>query len=361
MAKKKQAKKQKFKVSLVELSSFARQFVTMFDSGVPIHQALEFYADGDPNDLGEVIREVGKKVATGTSMSHAMSQFPKIFSPVFIGLVAAGERTGELSTMLHNLTNLLEEEARISNKVKSALTYPFFLMLVSFSVACVFMYVIMPALEPMLQGMGVTPPWPTQVLIFFGQFLRHPLTITGAPTLVFLLWWKGGDLMDLARAHPVMGEKLDWLPIQIPVVGNVYRRITLARVLFTMSTTIEAGISLTSALQMAYSVTSNRFFQRAIDKTRAGIADGETLAESMSKADGMFPDGLVQMISVGEETACLSSVLTKTAEMYSEDCQNRIDTAVQLLEPIMLFGMGMVSGFLVMAAMLPIVKMIESL
>lgn len=354
------AKEKKYKVTLHDLSIFSRQLVTMFDAGVALHEALDFYAEGEPGDLGLIIREVATKISGGVSLSHAFRSYPKIFSPVFCGLVQAGERTGELSTMLHNLTNLLEEENRLSTKIRSALTYPAFLVLVSFAVACIFMYVIMPALEPMLMGLGVRPPWPTQVLILMGTVIRHPVTIIGVPTVFLTIFFKGGEWLELARKNPKIGERLDWIPMNLPIIGDLFRRITLARVLFTIATTIEAGLSLTSAIDMGRSVTANVFFQRALDGARAGISDGDSLAESLQRT-GIFPEGMVQMIAIGEETASLSQVLSKTAEMYSEDASHRLETSVQLMEPILLFGMGIVSGFLVLAAILPLVKMIDSL
>lgn len=353
-------KKKKYKVALHQLSLFTRQFVTMLDAGVPIQRALEFYAEGDPSDLGDIIDEVCSEVGTGMSLSACFRKFPNIFSPVFIGLVQAGEKTGELSTMLHSLAELLEQENKLLSRLRSAITYPIFLALVSFGVGCVFMYVIIPALEPMLAGLGVAPPLPTRILMFIGHFIRHPLVLTGAPTLAVLTWLLGPKLLARMRENPKMGERLDWLPLNIPIFGDLYRRITLARVLFTVATTIDSGMTLTTAIDMGRSVTSNVFFQRALAEARQEMAEGEPLAEALGRT-GMFPDALVQMIAIGEETASLGQVLGRVSVMYGDDAGNRMEMAVQLLEPFMLFGMGVVSAFLVLAAILPLVNMIDAL
>jgi len=354
------AKKKKYKVSLHQLSSFTRQFVTMLDAGVPIQRALEFYSQGDPTSLGEIIDDVCTSVSSGMSLSSSFAKYPKVFSPVFLGLTQSGEKTGELSRMLGRLANLLEQEDRLLSKIKSAITYPFFLALVSFSVGCIFMYVIIPALEPMLTGLGVQPPLPTQILMTIGRVVRNPLFLVGVPASLVLAWLFGPAILDRLRQHPVAGEYLDWIPMHMPILGELYQRITLARVLFTISTTIESGLTLTLAVDLGRAVTDNRFFQRALEKTRKHLNEGESLGESLT-ASGVFPPGLVQMLSIGEETASLGTVMNSTANMYAEDAAYRMETAVQLMEPLMLFTMGIIAGFLVLAAILPLVKMIDSL
>lgn len=332
----------------------------MIDAGVPIQRALEFYAQGDPTDLGEVIDEVCTSVSSGMSLSGCMSKYPKVFTPVFLGLVQSGEKTGELSKMMSRLANLLEQEDRLMSKMRSAITYPIFLALVAFSVGCIFMYVIIPALEPMLTGLGVQPPLPTQILMTIGRFIRHPATLVGVPFGLLLLIFLGPPLLERMRKHEVWGERLDWIPMNLPIIGELYQRITLARVLFTISTTIESGLTLLTALSLGKAVTSNRFFQRALDVTHKHLSDGESFGEALAASE-VFPDVLVQMLAIGEETASLGPVMATTANMYGEDAAHRMETAVQLMEPIMLFTMGIVSAFLVLAAILPLVKMIDSL
>ena len=354
------SRKKTYKVSLHQLSSFTRQFVTMLNAGVPIQRALEFYSEGDPTDLGEVIDQVCTSVSSGVSLSVSMAKFPKVFTPVFLGLVQSGEKTGELSKMMERLANLLEQEDRLMSKLRSAITYPIFLGLVSFSVGCIFMYVIIPALEPMLNRLGVQPPLPTQILMAIGRIIRHPVTLVGVPFSLVLLFFLGPPLLERMRKHEVWGERLDWIPMHLPVLGELYQRITLARVLFTISTTIESGLTLLTAITLGRAVTTNRFFRRALDITHNRLSDGENFGEALA-ASGVFPDVLVQMLAIGEETASLGPVMASTANMYGEDAAHKMETAVQLMEPIMLFTMGIVAGFLVLAAILPLVKMIDSL
>lgn len=353
-------KKKKYKVDLHQLSCFVRQFVTMLDSGVPIQRALEFYAEGDTTDLGDIIEDISFEIGSGMQLSHSFRKYPSVFSQVFCGLIQAGEKTGELSPMLHSLAELLEQESKLLSRVKSAITYPIFLGLVSFAVGCVFMYVIIPALEPMLAGLGVAPPLPTRILMLMGKVIRNPLVIVGCPLMAALIWFMGPTALERLRQIPPWGERLDWLPLNIPIIGDLYRRITLARVLFTTATTIESGLTLTTAIDMGRSVTSNVFFQRALKGVREDIEDGEALAEALSHSN-MFPDSVVQMISIGEETASLGNVMGKIAKFYGDEAGNRMELAVQLMEPIMLFCMGMVSAFLVLAAILPLVNMIDAL
>ncbi|MBS2036545.1 type II secretion system F family protein [bacterium] len=354
------AREKKYKVSLHHLASFARQFVTMLNGGVPILRALEFYSEGDPSDLGEIISQVCNNVNSGMSLHASFSKYPKVFTPVFLGLVKSGEKTGELTKMLSRLATLLEQEDHLMSRIRSAVTYPFFLALVSFTVGCIFMYVIIPAIEPLLTGLGVEPPWPTKVLILLGKIIRHPATLIGVPSLLVLTWFLGPTVLENARKHPVWGERLDWLPMNIPIVSDLYQRITLARILYSMATTLDSGLNILNALDLGASVTDNRYFQRALQKSRMALTDGENLEEALLAAQ-VFPAAMVQMLTIGEETASLSTVMGNVSNMYAEDATYRMDTAVQLMEPIMLFTMGIVSAFLVLAAILPLVKMIDSL
>lgn len=354
------AREKKYKVSLHQLASFARQFVTMLNGGVPIQRALEFYADGDPSDLGDIINQVCTNVSSGMSLSASFAKFPRVFSPVFLGLVQSGEKTGELTRMLARLASLLEQEDRLLSKIRSAVTYPLFLALVSFTVGCIFMYVIIPALEPLLVGLGVQPPWPTQILIMLGRIIRHPATLIGVPTLLVLIWNLGPTLLERGRQHPVWGERIDWITMNIPILSDLYQRITLARVLYAIATTLDAGLNILTALDLGASVTDNRYFQRALKRSRVALVDGESLEDALM-ASHIFPTGMVQMLVIGEETASLSLVMGNISSMYADDASYRMETAVQLMEPIMLFFMGAVSAFLVLAAILPLVKMIDSL
>lgn len=339
---------------------FARQLLTMFDSGVAIHQALDFYAAGNPSDLGTISGELVGKISSGSSLSFALSGYPRVFSPVFIGLIQAGERTGDLSVMLAKLAELLEAENRLLTKLRAAITYPIFLMSVSVVVACIFMYGILPALQPMLVGMGVEPPLPTRMLMTLAVVIRHPLVIYGVPLLAGLLWWKGDTMLSQARAHPRVSRILDLLPLRVPVVGDLYQRILLSRVLYAMAMSIEAGLSINQALHLGRSITDNSYFQDALERTAESLREGKTISESLSLAE-VFPAGMVQMIAVGEETSSLGTVMGNVAKMYGEDASYKLETSVQLLEPIMMGGMGVVSGFLVIAAILPLVKMIDSM
>ncbi|MFN8609014.1 MAG: type II secretion system F family protein [Vulcanimicrobiota bacterium] len=354
------AREKKYKVSLHQLACFARQFVTMLNGGVSIVRALEFYSDGDPSDLGEVISEVCTSVNSGMTLHASFSKYPRVFTPVFLGLVQSGERSGELTKMLSRLATLLEQEDHLLSRIRSAVTYPLFLALVSFTVGCIFMYVIIPAIEPLLLGLGVQPPWPTQVLILLGKIIRHPATLIGVPSLLVLAWVLGPTILEKGRKDPVWGERIDWIPMNLPIVADLYQRITLARVLFAMATTLDAGLNILTALDLGATVTDNRYFQRALKKSRLALMDGETLEEGLLAA-GVFPRGMVQMLSIGEETASLGVVMANVSSMYGEEATYRMETAVQLMEPIMLFTMGIVSAFLVLAAILPLVKMIDSL
>jgi type II secretory pathway component PulF len=354
------ARRKRLRVSLHQQALFTRQFLTMFDAGVTIPDALEFYSQGDDDDMGYIANDCAQKIRTGMYFSKALSHYPQVFSKVFLGLVQAGENTGELSPMLERISALLERENRLQHKIKSSLSYPFFLLLMCLTVACIFIFFIMPSMEPMLKGLGVAPPWPTRVLMSFGALLRSPYFLIGTPLALLCCYFLLPKVLEKAREHPKLGPLLDALPLVIPVFGEVYVKVSLARVLFTIATTVDCGLTLTSSIDLARQVTGNRRLEQALLDARKHIVDGHTLAESLDMT-GVFPDGLIQMVAIGEETASLSAVIRNAAGIYEENATNSLETAVALLEPFMLFGMGLVSGFLVLASILPLVKMLDSL
>jgi type II secretory pathway component PulF len=345
---------------LRDIAMFARQFTTMFEAGVNVVDALHFYAKGEPGVMSKVIDQCAYKVESGWKLSAALSTYPTIFSPVFVGLVNAGEHSGELGPLMTKLSDLLERQDSFQRRTQSALTYPIFLMGVCMTVGLIFMFFILPALTPMLSSMGVRPPLPTRMLLTLADLLRSKLFGFCMLLLLVAVLVAAPILNNQLNANPGVRLRISKFWLSLYLVGRVTRQIILARVLFTLATCLDTGLSVTAAIEMARAVASNAWASDELRKVRLELEDGENLSDAFGR-HGFFPRGLCQMVKVGEETSSLPAVVRYCAALYEEVADSAIQTTVALFEPIMMGCMGVVAGFLVIASILPIVQMIQNL
>lgn len=345
---------------LRDVAMFARQFSTMYDAGVNIVDALYFYAKGEPGVLSRVARQCGDRVSSGWKLSAALSEFPTAFNPIFVGLVNAGEQSGELGPLMHKLSDLLERQDSFQRRTSSALTYPIFLMGVCAAVSLLFMFFILPALEPMLASVGVQPPWPTRLLLLCADLLRNRIFLVSAVLSLVALVAAWPFWLQYLAANLWLRRRLAATWLSLYVVGRVTRMIILARVLFTLATCLDTGMSVTNSLDLTEKVANNPHAAEQIGKVIKELEQGESLSECFSRAP-FFPRGLCQMLKVGEETSSLSVVVRYCASLYEEVADSAVQTAVALFEPLLMAVMGIVAGFLVIATILPIVRMIQNL
>ena len=347
-------------VSTQELCIFTRQFECMLAAGVPLLRALEYYADSDPTTMGKVIDGVAETVRGGATLSKGMSRYPKVFSPLFVGLVRSGEGTGALQGMLEKMVEVLERQGNLIGKFKAAITYPIVVMIVAFLVFLGFIYVILPALAPMLTSVHVVAPWPTRVLIGLGIVLRTPAIMALVVVLCINVWAFGPKLLQHLRKDEARRIMIDRMPLEIPAFGPLLRRILVSRILFALSTTVDSGLSLTHSLHLAQGITGNAYIADQLQKVHKCIADGSSLAEGLGETT-LFLNGVVQMVAVGEETSSLSTSLMYVAKLYDELAEESINSGAALIEPVLMVSMGLVAGFLILATILPLVKMLQSL
>lgn len=340
-----------------QVAIFTRQFVAMLDAGVPLHKALDMYAQGDEGTLGRVIDEVGNKVLAGSTLSASMSYYPRIFSPVYVGICKAGEQSGQLNMMLEQLAVLLERQDNLRRKVSAAMTYPAFLLAACVLCGGAFMFYILPAMGPLYTTLGVPLPWPTKLLVTIGEILKDWRTwaATGAIALVATVYLIPAWRRQLAR-DPRLRERVHQAFLDAPLLGNVLRKMIFARMLFTLSTLMEVGIPAATSLMMVRDVSGNQAIRNGLAISCSRLEGGATLGECL---DNVLPSGACAMITVGEESSDVTKAAHFVARVYEEEADMAVTYFVAMSEPLIMAAMGAVAAFLILALILPIVSLLQ--
>lgn len=347
-------------VSDQQLANFVRQLQTMLDCGVGIVRALEFFATTDTTELGEAIEECLAKVQAGYSLSKGLGMRPDLFSPVFIGFVEVGERSGGLVRMLDILASVLERQGKIQAKIKNALVYPTFLLTISLIVGVLFTYSILPTMEPMLASVHVGVPWPTQVLLVLGQWMRNPIVLIALAAVVLEFFLHGPLLLAKIRQDPKRREFVDRLPLRLPAIGPAYHQVLMARLMFVLSAAIEVGMTIPEALRLSEAVVNNEYAIVSLREVTSLIRDGDSLSGAVERVE-FFPKWVSSFVSLGEDSASLPRCMQNVALLCEDYAETVIDICSQLVEPILLCGITVAGGFLTVACMAPIVVMLRSL
>lgn len=332
-----------------------RQLAALINANVPLVRALDCLADHpEPEPIHEVIQQVCSQVQNGEYLSVAMGRHPQAFNSMFCGLVHSGENSGRLHQVLEKLAHDLEVELRLHRKIVSALTYPAILCVAAMCSVAFFLFVILPILEPVFTDTRTALPLPTQILLH----LRHlmPWLLAGASILALSGWrlWR--------RTYRDPKWRLvvhTWL-LKIPYFGNLYRDLTVARVIQAQSTMFEVGLSTLQILNISIALCGNARLQQQMAVMRDLVTDGETMSEAMQRT-GIFPNAAVQLVSAGEESSQLSSLLRRCGQVMEWDNETALEILPSVLEPLIMLGMGLVVGFIILATLLPIVNLVQGL
>ncbi len=346
-------------VNTEALAIFTRQFSAMIDAGIPIPRALAFFAEGEVNpNLRKVVESLADKVFGGVRMSHAMRSFPQVFSEVYVSLVETGENSGQISTAMQRLAELMEKQLRMQKRIIATLTYPLILMFVSFLCVGVFIFFILPMIEPMFLSMNIPLPLPTRIMLSMRTILV-PSILLGVLAVVGV-WVFRPFVREFLEAHPRLRSQLWKYPLTMPIFGGVIRKVSVARVLYSMATMIDSGMTLVQAISRAGGVSGNLYVTERLQLAKAAIVEGETVAHAFAVTE-VFPESAVQLMTIGEETSSLSTMVKYIADMYDEDADLALTDMANMLEPLLMGGMGIVVGFIVISAMLPTLQLIQSL
>ncbi len=340
-------------VKTKDITVFSRQFATMINAGLSLTKCLAILGQQtDSKALREVITQVGKDVEAGQSLSESMAKHPKVFPPIFINMVRAGETGGVLDEVLNRVADHFEREGALKAKIKSAMTYPLAMGSLVLVVLMIMMIFVVPVFQKMFAQMGGTLPAPTQFLVNVSSTLNSPMGIVIAVACIgawFLFrWWKGTPAGRLAW---------DTFKINMPIFGPLVRKMALARFTRTFGTLVSAGVPILSALDIVGETSGNQVVANSVGNVRTAIKEGETIAKPMSEAS-VFPSMLVQMVGVGEETGALDAMLNKVADFYDEEVSTAVDGLTSLIEPLMMAVMGVIVGGIVIALYLPMFNII---
>lgn len=339
-------------IGLRDVATFTRQLATMMKAGVPLIQAFDIVGRGSPNPrLTKLLLDIRSDVETGTSLSAAFRRHPQYFDALYCNLVEAGEAGGILEELLTRLAMYQEKTLAIKQKVKSALTYPIAVLVVAFVVVTVIMIFVIPSFKDVFKSFGAELPAPTLAVIWMSdKFLQYWW-------LIFLVVFGGGYMFFRTwKRSEKMQFFMDRLLLRVPIFGELMRKAVIARWTRTLSTMFSAGVPLVEALDSVGGTAGNIIYARATEQIQRDVAAGSALTASMTTT-GVFPNLVLQMAAIGEESGALDDMLAKAAEFYEEEVDEMVKGLSSLLEPIIIVFLGTIIGGIVVSMYLPIFKM----
>jgi type IV pilus assembly protein PilC len=342
----------KGKVSEKDITLFTRQLATMMKSGVPLLQSFDIVGKGHSNPaVAKLLMDIKSDVETGSSLSTAFRKYPLYFDQLFCNLIGAGEQAGILDTLLDRLATYKEKTLAIKSKIKSALFYPISIVVVAFVITAVIMIFVVPAFKDLFSSFGADLPGPTLVVMAISDtFVQWWWAIFGS--IGFGLWF----FFYTWKRSIAMQATMDRLILKIPVFGPLIRKATIARFARTLATMFTAGVPLVEALDSVAGASGNRVYYDATKKVQSEISTGTSLTVAMQNSN-VFPNMVLQMTAIGEESGALDSMLSKVADFYEAEVDDAVDAMASLMEPIIMVVLGTLIGGLVIALYLPIFKL----
>lgn len=334
---------------------FTRQFSVMIDAGLPLVQCLEILGTQHDNvSFQKVLLQVRQDVEGGSSLADAMKKHPKVFDDLFTNMIAAGEAGGILDTILKRLATYIEKSVKLKSQVKSALVYPAAVISIAILVVGVILWKVIPTFAALFAGLGAQLPLPTRIVIFMSNWLVRlllPMVIGG-----------GVGIYSLKRYHETYKGRrvLDGITLKMPVIGLILRKIAVARFCRTLATLISSGVPILDGLEITAKTSGNAIVEDAIMETRKSVEGGQSLAAPLKQTD-VFPPMVVQMISVGEQTGALDTMLSKIADFYEDEVDTAVGNLMTLMEPLLILFLGTVVGGIVISMYLPIFSLIQQL
>jgi type IV pilus assembly protein PilC len=342
----------KKKITPKDIAVFLRQMATMIEAGVPLVQAFEIVGRGHENpSMQELILSMKADVESGTTFAAALGKHPKYFDDLVVNLVHAGEQSGSLETLLDKIATYKEKTESLKAKIRKALFYPAAVLVVAFIVTAILLLFVVPTFQELFQGFGADLPVFTLFVIGISEFLQS-------------WWWAvfGGliaAVFAFRQAHlrsEAFRRRLDLLSLKIPVIGEILRKAAIARFSRTLSTMFSAGVPLVEAMDSVAGATGNALYREGTLRIRDETASGTQLQAAMRNT-ALFPNMVVQMVAIGEESGALDDMLDKVADFYEEEVDNAVDSLSSLIEPMIMAFLGIVVGGLVIAMYLPIFQL----
>jgi len=349
-AKKGQGKYSSANIKLDDLVIFTRQLATMIDSGIPLVHALTILSEQVENrDLKEVIMMANHDIDAGISFCDALAKHPKVFTELYINMTRAGESSGMLDEILDRLATYLEKSAALARKVQSSLVYPAVVISMAILITAVLLLKVVPTFKGIFDVLGGQLPIPTQILIAISDMFRHYFLFTVGGLVLFIFMLKKYINTKNGRYF------FDNLKLKVPVLGELFRKIAVAKFSRTFSTLVKSGVSVLSALDIVSKTSGNKVVEEAVTSCSRAVRDGESISKPLLKSKA-FPPMVCRMISVGEQTGQLEKMLGKIADFYDEQVDSATSALTSLIEPLVIAFLGIVVGGIVIALFLPVFK-----
>lgn len=340
------------KITTGDIAIFARQLATMMGSGVPLVQSFEIVGKGHDNPaMRTLIFAIKNDVEAGGTLAEALRKHPKHFDNLFCNLVEAGEQAGILESLLGKIATYKEKTEGIKKKIKKALMYPIIVLIVAFIITAILMIFVVPVFGDMFKSFGAALPAPTQFVVNISDaFVNYWYLIFGTVGGVIF------SFLEARKRSIAFRHMTERLSLKLPVFGQILNKSAIARFARTLSTMFAAGTPLVESMDSVAGAAGNIVYYEAIMKIKEDVSNGTQLAVSMQDT-GVFPNMVIQMVGIGEESGAIDAMLSKVADFYEEEVDNLVDGLSSMMEPMIMAFLGIVIGGLVVAMYLPIFKM----
>ena len=340
------------KITNGDIAVFSRQLATMMSAGIPMVQAFEIIGNGHEKPaMQKLVLDVKANIEGGSTLHESLAKFPLYFDTLFVNLVEAGEQAGALESLLDKIATYKEKTEALKKKIKKALFYPIAVLCVAVIVSIILLVFVIPQFESLFKGFGADLPAFTQMVVNLSRFVQHQgwwvAILIGGGFYAFFYFLKRSRPMQLA---------VDRIMLKFPIIGPILIKAAIARFARTLSTMFAAGVPLVEALGSVAGATGNIVYEEAVYRMKDEVATGQRLQRAMENT-GLFPNMVIQMIAVGEESGALDTMSAKVAEFYEQEVDNAVDSMSSLLEPMIMVVLGVLVGGMVIAMYLPIFKL----
>ena len=343
------------------LMIFTRQLATLIDSGLPLLRSLTVLEKQEPNPvLRATVSSLAENVQGGSTFSESLSQHPKIFNKLYVNMVKAGELGGVLEIVLNRLAEYQEKAQKLKNKIVSAMVYPVIVMFIAVAILVFLMIFIVPKFKEMFANTDSELPLISKIVFGMSEFfLARPFVVPNV-VFVFILFGIFVFLFNLWGRTAGGRKAIDTMKLKMPILGDIQRKSAVSRFSRTLGTLVTSGVPILQALNITRDTAGNVVISRAIEKVHEAVKEGETIVTPL-QASGVFPNMVISMVDVGEETGQLPEMLLKVADVYDDEVDNAVTALTSILEPIMIVILALIVGAVVFALFLPLIKMISTM
>ncbi len=340
------------RISNKAITVFTRQFSVMINAGLPLIKCLDIQvAQVESDRFKKILKDLISSVEGGSTLADALREHKDIFGDLYVNMVEAGEKGGSLATILARLADYLENSDAIRRKVKGAMIYPAAIAIVAVIAVAVMLVFVIPVFASMFTELGGQLPLPTRIVMALSDFLRKWFFVIVGITIGLIIFIRYYGKTEVGCLQ------IDSFLIKLPIFGTLIKKQAIARFSRTLSTLLSSGVNILDALEITAGTTGNKLVENAVLRSRASIAQGESIADPLSKEKALFPPMVVQMITIGEQTGGLDEMLSKVADFYDDEVDQAVENLMNALEPIVILLLGGVIGGMVMAMYLPIFQM----